>query len=163
PFAVASPFFRSVPLARYGLEWIEPPAMLAHPFDDGPPAVIYRSIERTAERLERDGSAYRRLLGPLGDPWPAIQASVPRPVGVPAHRLATARFGLRAIGSAERAAGVFTTERARALFAGIAAHGMLPLDRRPSAAFGLVLGALTHIAGWPLPRGGAQRISDALA
>src|SRR5262249_35582711 len=80
-----------------------------------------------------------------------------------AHPVATARFGLRALGSAERAAAAFTTERARALFAGIAAHGMLPLDRRPSAAFGLVLGALAHIAGWPLPRGGSQQISNALA
>ena len=163
PFAIASPFFKSQPLARYGLEFIQPPAMLAHPFDDEPAAVIYRPVQRTAEGLGHDARAYRELIGGIVDLWPSIETSVLGPLRFPAHPFATARFGLKALRSAERAVRVFQTRRARALFAGIAAHGMLPLDRRPSASFGLVLGALTHIAGWPLARGGSQQIATALA
>ena len=163
PFAVASPFFNTLPLAQFGLEWIEPPAMLAHPMDDGPPGVVYRALDRTAEGLGADARAYRRLVGQVVRDWPRIEASVLGPLRWPAHPVTLARFGLSALRPAEHAARAFATERARALFAGIAAHGLLPLDRRPSAAFGLVLGAMAHVAGWPLPRGGSQRVSDALA
>ena len=163
PFAVASPLFRTLPLAQYGLDWIEPPAMVAHPLDQGPPGVIYRSVEQTAEALGSDARAYRRVVGRLVHDWPKIEASVLGPLRWPEHPVVLARFGMGALASAERAIRVFGSDRAAALFAGIAAHGMLPLDRRPSAAFGLVLGAMAHVAGWPLPRGGTQRIADALA
>jgi phytoene dehydrogenase-like protein len=80
------------------------------------------------------------------------------------HPVLLAKFGLRAIATARGLAeSLFRGERARALFAGIAAHSMLPLEKRPSAAFGLVLGVCGHVYGWPFPRGGAQKISDALA
>ena len=163
PLAVASPFFRTLPLAQHGLEWIEPPAMLAHPLDEGPAAVVHRGLDRTATALGADARAYRRLIGDVVDDWPRIEASVLGPLRWPAHPIALARFGRRALASAEQAVRGFSTEPARALFAGIAAHSVLPLDRRPSAAAGLVLGALAHVAGWPLPRGGSQRIGDALA
>ena len=164
PFARASPFFRTLPLALYGLEWIEPPAMLAHPFDDGGCAMIYRSVEQTAAGLSRDAAAYRRLIGSIVDAWPRIERSVLGPVRWPAHPIALARFGIDALRpAAGLCRSVFHGDRARALLAGIAAHGMLPLDRLPTAAFGLVLAALAHIAGWVVPRGGAQRIADALA
>ena len=162
PLAVASPFFKTLPLAQYGLDWIEPPIMLAHPLDADPAAVVYRAVDRTAAALGDDGGAYRRLVGAVVDDWPRIEASVLGPLRWPAHPIALARFGLRALASAERAVRGFKTEPARALFAGIAAHSLLPLDRRPSAAGGCVLGALAHVAGWPLPRGGSQRIADAL-
>lgn len=163
PFAVISPVFESAHLERYGLEWIEPPAMLAHPLDDEPAAVIYRSVDTTAEQLGRDGHTYRRLVGRAAESWSKIARSVLGPPTWPKHPFALARFGLEAIRSAESAAGSFSTARARALFAGIAAHGMLPLDRRPSAAFALVLAAVAHVAGWVFPRGGAQALANALA
>src|SRR5690349_19374536 len=138
--------------------------MLAHPFDDGTCAVVYRSVERTAEGLGRDAHAYRRLLQPLVDEWPRIAADILRPPRVPRHPLAVARFGLRARGSAESLTRrAFVEPRTRALLAGICAHGMLPLDRWPTAAVGLVLGVMAHVAGWVLPRGGAQSLSNALA
>jgi phytoene dehydrogenase-like protein len=128
PFAVVSPFFRSLPLSAFGLEWIEPPTMLAHPMDDGSVACIYRSIERSAAALGDDAQAYRRLLGPLKDAWPSIEDSVLGPLRWPRHPIAVARFGLRALRSAEGLARtVFTGETGRALFAGIAAHAMVPL------------------------------------
>ena len=164
PFAIASPFFRTLPLARYGLEWIEPPAMLAHPFDDGTSALVHRALDFTADALCEDGLAYRRLMGPVVRAWPQLEDAVLGPLRWPRHPLAVARFGLLALRSAERLARhAFRGSRARGLFAGIAAHGMLPLDRRPSAAFGLVLGAMAHVVGWVLPRGGAQSLSNALA
>lgn len=164
PFAVASPLFRTLPLAAHGLEWIEPPAMLAHPFDDGSCGVVYRSVDRTIAELGGDGAAYRTLVGSLVETWPRIEESILAPLGWPRHPLALARFGLRALRSAEGLTrSVFDGHRARALFAGIAAHGMLPLDRMPTAAFGLVLGVMAHVAGWVLPRRGAQSVSNALA
>jgi phytoene dehydrogenase-like protein len=164
PLALASPFFRTLPLAAHGLEWIAPPIMIAHPFDDGSAAVVYRSIDRTAEELGADGRAYRNLFGSIAASWPRIEMSVLGPPRLPRHPFALARFGLKALQSAEHLAGrTFAHPAARGLFAGIAAHGILPLDRRPTAAFGLVLGAMAHVAGWVVPRGGAQRISDALA
>jgi len=164
PFAVVSPLFRTLPLAAHGLEWVEPPAMLAHPFDDGTAAVVYRSVERTAAGLGEDAQRYRRLMGGVVDAWPRVERSVMGSLEWSRHPLALARFGSRAFRSAHGVARAsFTGTHARALFGGIAAHGMLPLDRIPTAAFGLVLGAMAHVVGWVLARGGTQRVSDALA
>jgi phytoene dehydrogenase-like protein len=164
PMAAASPLFRTLPLAAHGLEWIEPPAMLAHPLDDGSAAIVERSLDQTAAGLGDDASGYRRVMGPVVADWPRLEASILGPLRVPRHPFALARFGLQAMKSAQTLAdSAFMGTPARALFAGIAGHGMLPLDRRPSAAFGLVLGALAHVAGWVFPRGGTQRLSDALA
>ena len=164
PFAIASPFFRTLPLASYGLEWIEPPAMVGHPFDDGRCSLIYRSVEQTAAELDEDRRAYINLIGTLVDAWPRIEMSVLAPLTWPAHPIALARFGLQALRSAVRVAcGRFAGARARASFAGVAAHGLLPLDHRPSAAFGLVLNVLAHTVGWAIPRGGAQQLTNALA
>jgi phytoene dehydrogenase-like protein len=164
PLAVGSPLFRTLPLADHGLDWVEPPAMMAHPFDDGSAAVVYRSVERTAAELGGDGRAYRRLMEPLAEEWPRIERSVLGPLQWPRHPITLARFGLRALQPASRfARATFDGPRARGLFAGIAAHGMLPLERMPTAGVGLVLGVMAHVAGWAFPRGGAQRLSDALA
>jgi phytoene dehydrogenase-like protein len=164
PMGAASPFFRDLPLAEHGLSWIQPPAMLAHPFDDGvPAAIIERSVLRTADGLEPDRDAYRGLIGSVVDLWPSIEAIVLGPPSFPRHPLAAARFGMSALQSADRLAKrSFSSERARALLGGIAAHGMLPIDKVPSGAIALVLGALAHTVGWPIPRGGAQRLADAL-
>ena len=161
--AVASPFLRTLPLEKYGLEWIQPSAMVAHPFDDGTAAVVERSIERTAARLGRDELAYARLFGNLARSWPQIESSVLGPLRWPRHPFALAEFGLHALRSADALARrTFVDERTRALFGGIAAHGMVPLDRPLTAGFGLVLGAMAHIVGWVIPRGGAQKLTDAL-
>jgi phytoene dehydrogenase-like protein len=164
PFAIASPFFRSLPLASHGLAWIDPPVALAHPFDEVPPAVVRRSVAETAATLGADAGRYDRLMGSVVRDWARVFPSVLAPLGWPRHPLAMARFGLQALRSADGLArGRFTGAQARGLFAGMAAHGMLPLDYTATAAFGLVLGAAAHAVGWPIPRGGAQRISDALA
>jgi phytoene dehydrogenase-like protein len=137
--------------------------MLAHPFDSGDPGVIYRSVDRTAERLGRDGPAYHRLIGRIVKAWPRLEEAILGPLRWPQHPMCVARFGVHAMASAESLTRrVFADERTRGLFGGICAHGMLPLDRRPTAAFGLVLDVMAHVSGWVIPRGGAQRISDAL-
>src|SRR5512143_188587 len=141
PLAVGSPFFRSLPLAQHGLEWIYPPAAVAHPFDDGTAVCVERSVERTAERLGSDKNAYRDLMGPLAQSWTLIDEELLGPVKIPRFPLALARFGRAGFKSAQRLArSHFGAARAAALFAGLAAHSMLPLEKVPAAAFGLVLG-----------------------
>jgi phytoene dehydrogenase-like protein len=164
PTGAASPFFRSLPLSEHGLSWIEPPVMLAHPFDgDVPAALVMRSVTDTAKGFDIDDRGYRRLFGRVADLWSRIGDAVLAPPSIPSHPVAFARFGQLALQSAERLGSrYFSGERARALLAGIAAHGMIPLDTLPSGAIALVLGGLAHVVGWPLPRGGAQRVADAL-
>lgn len=164
PLGVGSPFFQSLPLHEHGLAWIHPPAPLAHPFDDGSAAVLQRSIGATGATLAGDAGAYWRLMAPLVRGWEQIASGVMGPLRLPRHPLALARFGLRAAWPARRLAEIwFRGDHARTLFAGMAAHSILPLERAPSAAAGLVLAALGHRFGWPIPRGGAQTIADALA
>ena len=164
PLAIASPFFRTLPLDAHGLRWVTPPLMLAHPLDDGDAATVAKSVDETAAQMGADAAAYRRLLGGVVNAWPQLEPAILGPLRIPAHPFALARFGLSAIQpAAQLARRRFSTIAARALFAGIAAHGMMPLDQRPTAAFGLVLGAAAHVAGWVFPRGGAQALSDALA
>ncbi|HLH62180.1 MAG TPA: NAD(P)/FAD-dependent oxidoreductase [Ktedonobacteraceae bacterium] len=166
PLALASPFLRSLPLATYGLEWIQPPAPLAHPLDDGTAVVLERSVEQTSATLGCDAVAYEKMVNPLVRHWNIIENAFLGPLRISSlvHPFVLAPFGLRAIRSARSVAETeFKGERARALFAGLAAHSMLPLNRPPSAAFGLMVGLPGHIAGWPFPRGGAQKITDAMA
>jgi phytoene dehydrogenase-like protein len=171
PLARGSPAFRRLDLDR--LDWIDPPAPAAHPLDDGTAVTLERSVDRTAAGLADDGRAYRRLLAPIVEAWDRIEPVVLGPYPPGAAELTrlmgalgrtsapTVRAALSAAGPLVRAH--FRTESARAFFAGHSAHSMLPLERRPSAAFGLALCALGHVVGWPIPRGGAQRLADALA
>jgi len=164
PLGVASPLFRSLPLAGHGLEWIEPPAALAHPFDDGTAVVLERSPDAAAHGVGEDEARWRRLFAPLARDAEPLLEDVLAPLHLPTHPLVLARFGARAALPATTLARLsFRGEKARGLFAGLAAHSMLPLERPPSAAFGLMLGLLAHSVGWPFPRGGSQRLSDALA
>ena len=165
PMGVASPFFNSLPLDRYGLTWIHPSVPLAHPLDDGGAALLQRSLDETAAEFGKDGRAYRKIFGPLVDDWRTLLEALLVPLIPPRHPIALARFGLTsgALRSVEGLARArFHGERARALFAGIGAHSLLPLDAAASASFALVLGMAGHAFGWPLPRGGAQAIPDAL-
>ncbi len=165
PLALCSPFFRTLPLARHGLEWIQPPIALAHPLDDGRAACLHQDLEETSDSLGKDGPAWRRLMRPFVRDWEKLSAEFLQPIlHLPRHPIALARFGNAGLASARLVAEVrFKREPARALFAGIAAHSFLPLEAFASAAFGFVLGAAGHAVGWPLPRGGAQSISNALA
>ncbi|MBI3764713.1 MAG: NAD(P)/FAD-dependent oxidoreductase [Chloroflexi bacterium] len=165
PLAVASPFFRTLPLAEYGLEWIYPPASIAHPLDDGTAVVVERSVEATSETLGRDAAAYRRLMSPLVADWDKLAVDLLGPLPLPPrHPIALTRFGLPAVFPARALAKIlFRGERARAVFAGMAAHSMMSLDQPLTAAFGLTLGATAHAVGWPMARGGSQKIADALA
>ncbi|MDX1616623.1 MAG: NAD(P)/FAD-dependent oxidoreductase [Candidatus Promineifilaceae bacterium] len=160
---LGSPFLRRLPLHEYGLEWVQPGAPLAHPLDDGSAVLLHQSVEETAVGLGSDGPAYRRLMEPLVDEWQAIVDQFLGPLRVPRHPLTMARFGLSAIRSAVGLArGSFKREPTRALFAGLAAHSILPLDQLGTAGFGLVLGLMAHAVGWPLARGGSQAVADAL-
>jgi phytoene dehydrogenase-like protein len=164
PLGIASPFFRSLPLADHGLEWVEPPAALAPPFDDGGAALLARSPDAAMPTLGEDDERWRRLFAPLVRDPESLLDEIHAPLHVPAHPLTLARFGLRALLPATTVARrSFRGARARGLFAGLAAHSMLPLERPPSAAFALMLGLLGHAVGWPFPRGGSQALSDALA
>lgn len=166
PFALNSPFFRTLPLEQHGLEWIQPPAALAHPLDDGSAAVLELSIESTAATLGPDKVAYERLVKPLVGDWDVIGEAVLGPLRPHKmlHPVALSRFGLMAILPAQALANQrFKGAHARAMFAGIAAHSLLRLEQPPSAAAGLLLMTAGHVVGWPIPRGGSQSIVDALA
>jgi phytoene dehydrogenase-like protein len=164
PLGVASPFMRSVPLAELGVEWIEPPAALAHPFDDGTAALVLRSVDETSAFLGEDALRYRKLMAPLVAAHEALTEDLLAPVTRPHHLAAMARFSLHAaLPASVVARRSFRGEKARGLFAGLSAHSILPLTRTPSAAFGFFLGLLAHSAGWPMARGGSQAIADGLA
>jgi phytoene dehydrogenase-like protein len=164
PLGAASPFLASLPLEDHGLRWRWAELDLAHPLDGGRAAVMQRSITRTAADLGPDGDAWRRLFGPLAAGFDGLAEDVLRPIlHVPRHPVALARFGLTALQPATLVARRLRTDTARALFAGVAAHGMHPLDRPTTAAAGLVLIAAGHHVGWPVAAGGSRAITDALA
>src|SRR4029077_10556083 len=164
PWAVGSPFLRSLPLEEHGLEWIHSPAPLAHPLDDGTAVLLERSVAATAGDLGEDGGAYRHLFEPLVGIADDLTDLLLAPLRRPRHLHAAARLAANALLPATMLArGRFAGDRARALFAGLAAHSILPLSKPPSGAVGLALGLFGHAFGWPLPRGGSQAIADALA
>jgi phytoene dehydrogenase-like protein len=163
PLGVASPFMRTVPLTEHGVTWINPPAAVAHPFDDGTAAVLEHSVPLTGATLGPDAAAYVRLMVPLVQHWEALVEESLSPLHLPRHPLCMARFGLLAVRSARAlAAAWFTGPRARGFFAGLAAHSIMPLEQPLTAAFGLLLGMLGHAVGWPLPQGGSQQLVTAL-
>lgn len=164
PLGLASPFFRSLPQDRYNLAWVHPTLPLAHALDGGQAAALDISLEDTVDGLGPDGPSYRDLMAPLVDNVHGLLDDILGPLPLPPrHPLILARFGLRALRSTTGLVNAyFKHAPARALFAGMAAHSMLPLERIASAAFGLVLGVLGHAVGWPLARGGSQSIIEAM-
>src|SRR5271168_693267 len=164
PMALASPLFRSLPLSKHGLEWIHPQFPLAHPLINGKAVILDRSLDATCEQLGPDGANYRKLVAPITKNWEAMEPDILGPIGFPRHPVAMARFGLNALQPASRLARKrFQTESGRLLFAGLAGHSILPLESPGTSAIGLVLAAVGHVHGWPIPKGGSQRIADALA
>jgi len=164
PLALASPFFSSLPLEKYGLTWVQPGLPLAHPISDRAVAVLERSVQETSDALGKDAPTYNRIFGPIVSCSKSLIEEFLQPmIHVPRHPLTATRFGISAVLSAQQFVRSHSFgETAAALFAGNAAHSFLPLSSPGSAAFGLMLGMLGHSVGWPIPSGGAKTISDAL-
>ncbi len=164
PLGMGSPFFKTLPLADFGLEWIQPDLPVAHPLDDGTAVALHQSIAATVASIGRDGPRWRAVFAPVVNHWDLLAPMLLGPLPLPRHPFALAEMGIRAIWPAAHFANlIFAESRAKALFAGLAAHAILPLEAPLTAAFGLMLGTLGHVVGWPLPRGGSQQIADALA
>jgi phytoene dehydrogenase-like protein len=160
--SLLSPLFSTLPLAAHGLELVQPDAPYAHPFDDGTAVVVERSVEATANGLGADGRGYRRLFQPHVAAAPALMRAVLGPPRI-LHSPRTIAFGWSAMRSADGLARArFRGDRARATFAGAAAHGMVPLDRYGTAGFGMALTVAAHAVGWPVARGGSQQVANAL-
>ena len=163
PLALASPFFRSLPLAGHGLNWLQPPVAMAHPFDDGTAIALTGSIEDTAGSLGRDGPAYIKLISPLAASWDKLVIDLLGNMRSIRHPAAMALFGASALASArDLIESHFREDRTAGFFAGLCAHSVLPLDTATSSAVGLVLLAAGHVAGWPVPAGGSGSIAGAL-
>jgi phytoene dehydrogenase-like protein len=165
PMAAGSPFFSTLPLHDYGLEWIHSPAAVAHPMDDGTAVLLERNFDDAQSELGKDGAAWRSLMEPLSTRWPDLAHDILRPLPTwPQHPFLLTKFAIDALPPANFVARRrFRTERARALFAGLAAHSFLSLDQSLSASFGMVMGISAHAVGWPIARGGSQSITNALA
>jgi phytoene dehydrogenase-like protein len=163
PLGAGSPFFSSLPLHDYGLEWIHSPSPLGHPLDDGTAVILERDLGHSKTSLGVDGPAWDELVRPFVDQWQEFASAVLRPISLmPKHPLLMARFGIMALLSARTIARRFRSERTRALFAGLVGHSFLGLTEPLSGAFGLILGVLAHAVGWPIPGGGSQSITNAL-
>jgi phytoene dehydrogenase-like protein len=163
PLGEGSPFFSSLPLADHGLQWIHSPAPLAHPLDDGTAVMLERDLTQAKDSLGVDGPAWDKLMRPFVERWTEFAPEVLRPVRfIPRHPWLMARFGMVGLQPARSVASRFRSERTRALFAGLAAHSFLSLDEPLSAAFAMMMAVPAHVVGWPIPRGGAQSITDAL-
>lgn len=163
PLGVASSFFVNTPLYEYGLEWIHPEVPVAHPMPDGPAAIVPQPLSEAVERLEADGDAYRRLLEPFVARADDLFSDVLGPLSIPTHPILMARFGLQGLWSANHLAkSWFRESRTQGMFAGLAAHSILPLNQFFTGAVGLMFAVTMHGGGWPLPRGGSQSIADAM-
>ncbi|WP_263380608.1 phytoene desaturase family protein [Granulicella paludicola] len=166
PLGIASPFFRTLPLEQYGLRWIQPDAPVAHPLDGGDAVVQEQNLAEMATQLSRhDARAWHTLFASTAHNLPALLEDVTGPLlRFPHHPFLTARFGLPALLPAQALANLaFQDERSKALFAGLAAHSVLPLTNLSSAAAALLLGAAAHASGWPILAGGGQSLTNALA
>lgn len=163
PLTIASPFFKTLPLDKFGLEFVQPAASVAHPLDDGTTVLLKRSVEETAAGLGADGASYEKLVKVLARNWDVLAEDILAPLGIPRNPFFMSAFGLKGFASAKSLIDQYFSETAaRAMFAGNAAHSMIPLETLPSAAFGLVLLLTAHAVGWGFPKGGAQNISFAL-
>lgn len=162
PMAVSSPFLNQLPLQKYGLEWIHPIHPAAHPLDDEPAAILYNDLNETAFHLEVDEKTYKDIVTPLAVHWNSLTSDILAPLKIPDNPIRMMKFGLKALQPASRFRKQFTTTRAQALFAGMVAHSILPLDKMATTAVGLVFFATAHNQGWPLPKGGSQSIANSM-
>ncbi|HSR17203.1 MAG TPA: NAD(P)/FAD-dependent oxidoreductase [Ignavibacteriaceae bacterium] len=164
PLGAGSPFFESLPLHQYGLEWKFPPIAAAHPFDNGHAAVLTNSIYESAESLGVDKNNYINIIKPLVDNWDFIKNDILGPLKIPSNPVKLGKFGFYAVKPAEKFINnYFSHEYAKSFFAGMAGHSIMSLDKLITSAIGLVLIILGHRIGWPVSKGGSQKIADALA
>jgi len=163
PLGIGSPFFSSLSLEDHGLQWIHSPAVVSHPFDDGTAVVLNRDLKIISDSLGPDAVAWMDLVGPFARNWQKFASGVLRPpVSIPEHPILMAHFARYGLLPAKTLVRRFQTERARALFAGMAAHSFLALDEPLSGAFGMLMAISAHSVGWPIPKGGAQSLTNAL-
>lgn len=163
PLAIASPFFQTLPLEKYGLEFIQPTIEAAHPFGNGEAAALYRSVEQTAQSFGKDSASYIKLIQPLVNDWPQLASDVLAPLHFPKHPFALSRFGWKALRSAAHLSKHFSTKEAKGFWAGMAAHSLQPLTNTATSAIGLVLLMAGHSGGWHLAKQGSKSIANALA
>lgn len=164
PLGIGSPFLSRLPLHEHGLEWVHPEAPLAHPLPDGSAAVLEDSLDRTVARLGRDGAAYRALIGDFVEDWDTLLPEILKPLHLTPHPIQLARFGLKGLRSVQATCEHrFQDDHARVLLAGCAAHVGLPLDFGGTASYGMVLLGSGHTVGWPFAKGGAGRLTEAMA
>ncbi|MEO6547145.1 MAG: NAD(P)/FAD-dependent oxidoreductase [Ferruginibacter sp.] len=163
PLAAGSPFFTTLPLHQFGLEYIQPTHAAAHPLDGGTAAILTNSLQQTAALLGSDEESYLELIGPVVKHWPVLVNELLAPLHVPKHPIDLAAFGMKGITSASYLSKRFVTKEAKALFAGMAAHAIQPLTNLATSAIALVLITAAHTGGWPIPKGGSHQIAKALA
>ncbi len=163
PMAVLSPFFKTLPLSRHGLEWLQPEINAAHPLDNGSAGALFHSVKDTAASLGPDTVAYEKFMAPVVKSLPSLLPELLSPFPLPANFLDLALFGLKALPPSTWIAKLFKTPEAKGLWAGMAAHSIQPLDNWITSAIGLMLMAAGHVNGWPIPKGGSKGISLALA
>ena len=163
PMAHASPFLRTLPLEKHGLEWIFPDIPFSHPFTDGTAFACYQDLEKTAAQLGEDQESYINLISPILQDWDKLENNLLAPLNFPSNLLEFLKFGIKAMPPAKTLADFyFKTEKAKLLFYGAAGHSILPLTNLASSSFGLVLTLMAHKNGWPFPKGGAQNYTNAL-
>jgi len=163
PLAYSSPFFRELPLDKYGLEWIYPDIPFSQTLENGRAVACYKDLDDTAAQLGRDAKSYINLIKPLVEKWDDIGEDVLGPLGLPAAPIPFVQFGLKSIPSAKFLANLlFKEQETKSLFYGAAAHSTLPLTNLFSSSFGLVLSLMAHLNGWPFPKHGAGALVEAL-
>jgi phytoene dehydrogenase-like protein len=162
PLAINSAFFQSIPFEDYDTGFVNPPAFIAHPFPDGSAVVLYPSIEKTVLQLDEDDKIYRDLIEPLHENWESIRNTFLAPPHLPEKLLSVMSFASKAILPATSLAKKFRTEKMRSVWAGMAAHSMLPLDKLATSGFGLMMILMGHEKGWPVAKGGAQALANAM-
>src|SRR6185312_2951450 len=164
PLGENSPVFKPLQLEKYGLEYLRSEYAVAHPFYNGSAVTVESSIERTAAQLGKDGDNYKRIFFPLVNEWPSLRSAFVGPLHMSSFTETKARFAYYAISSGRNfAKNNFTSYAAQSLFAGMAAHSILPLNKLATASVAIVLNTVAHINSWPVPKGGAQQITKALA
>lgn len=163
PLAVASPALRGLGMdAEAGVELAHPPIPAAHPLAGGA-ALVQRDVTATAAAFGRDGRAWQASVGATAAAGFPLVDTLLAPLSPPKAPVAAARFGALGALPATVAGRLFRDAPARAAFAGMAAHSMLDLGSPVTAGYGMLLAGLAHSVGWPVVRGGAQALADALA
>lgn len=164
PLGVLSPYLKTLPLENHGLEWLYPKVSVAHPLDDGPAVLLSRSLQETSENLGVDGKAWTQLFKPFVDQGEQLLEDILKPLSFPKYPLLFTKFGLKAMQSATYLVEKhFKEERAKALFAGCAAHSFLPLDFKFTSSFGILMALTAHLTDWPVAKGGSTAITQSMA